>query len=60
MASESMSENKGKVCISCGRLSTEYVEFKCPSCMQGAIIRDRICRERHTRYRCPNCGTEGP
>lgn len=50
----------GKVCISCGRLSSEYTEFKCPQCGEGAIIRDIHCREISNTYRCAHCGFEGP
>lgn len=50
----------GKVCISCGRLSSEYTEFKCPQCSEGTIIRDAHCREISNAYRCPKCGFEGP
>jgi predicted RNA-binding Zn-ribbon protein involved in translation (DUF1610 family) len=55
-----MSELKGKVCSSCGRLSVQYVEFKCPNCLDEKITRCYGCREKHTRYKCPKCGAEGP
>jgi predicted RNA-binding Zn-ribbon protein involved in translation (DUF1610 family) len=55
-----MSSQRGKLCSSCGKLSVEYVEFKCPGCLQEVIVRDMRCRENHTRYRCSKCGTEGP
>jgi predicted RNA-binding Zn-ribbon protein involved in translation (DUF1610 family) len=55
-----MSTPKGKVCASCGRLSVEYVEFKCPGCLEENIVRCYSCREKHTRYRCTKCATEGP
>jgi len=50
----------GKVCVSCGRLTHEYTEFKCPSCGEGTIIRDRHCREITNVYKCTKCGFEGP
>ncbi|MCL4365339.1 MAG: zinc finger domain-containing protein [Candidatus Marsarchaeota archaeon] len=55
-----MSELRGKICSSCGRLSGQYVEFKCPKCLEEIIIRCYGCREKHTTYRCLKCGTEGP
>ncbi len=55
-----MSAQIGKLCSSCGKLSVEYVEFKCPGCLQETIVRDMSCREKHTRYKCSKCGTEGP
>ncbi len=50
----------GKVCSSCGRLSSQYVEFKCPKCGEGVITRCDECRMTYTRYRCDKCGFEGP
>ena len=50
----------GKVCVSCGRLTHEYTEFKCPSCGDSTVIRDKHCREITNIYRCPKCGFEGP
>jgi predicted RNA-binding Zn-ribbon protein involved in translation (DUF1610 family) len=55
-----MSGLRGKVCVSCGRLSADYIEFKCPGCLKETIVRDHGCREKHTKYICPNCHTEGP
>lgn len=55
-----MSGLRGKICVSCGRLSSEYVEFKCPGCGKETIVRDRSCREKHTKYICQTCHTEGP
>ncbi len=55
-----MSSPRGKNCSSCGRLSVEYVEFKCPGCLEEKITRCYSCREKHTRYKCPKCGTGGP
>ncbi|MDE1855707.1 MAG: RNA-binding protein [Candidatus Micrarchaeota archaeon] len=50
----------GKVCSSCGRLTDQYVEFKCPSCGKGHIVRDYRCRENFVKYTCKECGFEGP
>jgi Zn-ribbon RNA-binding protein len=50
----------GKTCISCGRLTNQYVEFACPKCGEGIIIRCEECRMSYTKYRCPKCGFEGP
>ncbi len=50
----------GKVCSSCGRLSSQYVEFGCPKCSGSAIVRCNECRMTYTKYRCPKCGFEGP
>lgn len=55
-----MADNPGKLCVSCGRLTNQYVEFRCPSCGEGNIIRCYSCREKHTRYRCTKCDFEGP
>ncbi|MCL4373766.1 zinc finger domain-containing protein [Candidatus Marsarchaeota archaeon] len=61
------SENKvdnmvlpGKRCVSCGRLTSEYTEFKCPKCGKGTIIRCDHCREITNSYKCDVCGFEGP
>ncbi|MCL4375489.1 RNA-binding protein [Candidatus Marsarchaeota archaeon] len=48
----------GKVCISCGKLSNQYVKFKCPAC-EEEIIRCYNCRETHIKYKS-KCGFEGP
>ncbi|MGC8587298.1 MAG: zinc finger domain-containing protein [Candidatus Micrarchaeia archaeon] len=50
----------GKTCISCGRLTKDYVEFKCPNCGKANIVRCSHCRETYVRYKCPECGFEGP
>ena len=50
----------GKVCISCGRMTSEYTEFKCPSCGKDAIIRCKHCREISNEYKCETCGFQGP
>lgn len=50
----------GKVCSSCGRLTSEYTEFKCPSCGKTTIIRCKACRETYNKYKCAECKFEGP
>ncbi len=52
--------NIGKVCTSCGRLTDNYVAFKCPDCGESEIFRCDECRLNHTKYRCKKCGFEGP
>ena len=49
----------GKVCVSCGRLTSEYTEFKCPKCGKTTIIRCAHCREISNVYKCSECGFEG-
>ncbi len=50
----------GKVCVSCGRLTSDYTEFKCPTCGKGHIVRCHHCREISNGYKCSECGFEGP
>jgi hypothetical protein len=50
----------GKVCVSCGRMTSEYTEFKCPSCGEGTITRCRHCREISNTYKCGICKFQGP
>lgn len=55
-----MVQLSGKVCSSCGRLTSEYTEFKCPSCGETTIVRCKRCRENFARYKCEKCKFEGP
>ncbi|MGC8629173.1 MAG: zinc finger domain-containing protein [Candidatus Micrarchaeia archaeon] len=55
-----MPELTGKVCSSCGRLTNDYTEFKCPKCGSTTIVRCRDCRENFHTYKCEACGFEGP
>lgn len=55
-----MAKLPGKKCGSCGHLTNEYTEFKCPSCGEGNIIRGKHCREISNSYVCEVCGFEGP
>jgi predicted RNA-binding Zn-ribbon protein involved in translation (DUF1610 family) len=57
---ELMNDSPGKICTSCGKLTKDYVEFKCPKCNEGVIIRCRECRENFRSYKCSVCGFEGP
>ena len=50
----------GKTCVSCGRLTHEYTEFKCPKCGKDMIIRCMHCREISNSYKCSECEFEGP
>ena len=50
----------GKSCVSCGRLTSDYTEFKCPKCGKETIIRCLHCREIGNRYICKECEFEGP
>lgn len=36
------------------------VSFLCPSCMKYKIVRDIHEKRMAARYKCPNCGFEGP
>lgn len=57
---ENKTENK---CLSCKRELTNNegsVIFKCPKCGEGTIMRCKNCREIVAKYKCPQCGFEGP
>ncbi|MDO8740825.1 MAG: zinc finger domain-containing protein [Candidatus Woesearchaeota archaeon] len=36
------------------------VILKCPSCGKGDIVRCYHCREISAKYKCDQCGFEGP
>jgi len=36
------------------------VTFTCPKCKKGTVARCRHCREIAAKYKCPECGFEGP
>ncbi len=36
------------------------VKFLCPNCGKIEIVRCVDCRKRGVRYKCPECGFEGP
>ncbi len=51
------------MCASCKKKVTNTVgtaEFRCPSCDKTKITRCRNCRQIGARYRCSECGFEGP
>ena len=50
----------GKICSSCGRLTQDYTEFKCPVCGKSTLVRCKQCRETYNKYRCKDCEFEGP
>lgn len=56
----SMAQLAGKVCSSCGRLTSAYTEFKCPNCGKSTIVRCNDCRKTYNKYKCKECGFEGP
>lgn len=51
------------VCTSCKKdisNDTGNVNFNCPSCGKTQITRCRHCREIAAKYKCVECGFEGP
>jgi predicted RNA-binding Zn-ribbon protein involved in translation (DUF1610 family) len=57
-----MTENSLK-CSSCGKnVSNEQgaVNMDCPNCSKAKIIRCKECRKIAAKYKCPECGFEGP
>src|SRR5439155_18837476 len=60
-----MSENSFAFphCTSCNRPilpRSKSSRFYCPNCHQVLIWRDELCRQFSRRYKCANCGFEGP
>ncbi|RLE47082.1 RNA-binding protein [Candidatus Woesearchaeota archaeon] len=54
---------KELVCTSCKKhLNGErgVVRFLCPNCHKAEIIRCEHCRKIVAKYKCPECGFEGP
>ncbi|MFH1256164.1 MAG: zinc finger domain-containing protein [Candidatus Diapherotrites archaeon] len=50
-----------KVCSTCNReVTSEFVEFKCPECGKGKIVRCQNCRVNSRLYTCKECGFTGP
>ena len=50
-------------CTSCKvRVTSAHgaVKFPCPKCKKREIIRCKNCRETAAKYKCPECGFEGP
>ena len=57
-----MTQNQ-KSCISCHKRITNLsgtVQFKCPNCDKYEIIRCEHCRKVASKYKCAECGFEGP
>jgi len=52
-----------KKCTSCGKNLTNDPSstiFNCPGCGKQEINRCSHCRELAAKYKCPECGFEGP
>ncbi len=52
-----------KECTSCGaNLTAEesFSIFPCPNCGEVLIARCEHCKKLKNKYKCPNCGFEGP
>ena len=49
------------ICItSKEKLGVGSTSFLCPNCSKVTIHRCFHCRELAARYKCPDCGFEGP
>ncbi|MBT4540911.1 RNA-binding protein [Candidatus Woesearchaeota archaeon] len=56
-------EEKQVKCNSCNKSITNdggSVRFKCPSCSKYELVRCKACRVNIVRYKCAECGFEGP
>ncbi len=54
---------QNKKCASCKKEITNdqgAVNFMCPNCGKYEIIRCTHCRTLSAKYKCPECGFEGP
>lgn len=52
-----------KKCVSCKKDITNdsgSAVFMCPGCGKVEIARCKHCREIVAKYKCPECGFEGP
>ncbi len=50
-------------CSSCKTMIMNIIgstKFQCPKCGKTTIIRCKHCRKLATKYKCENCGFEGP
>ncbi|MBW2991077.1 RNA-binding protein [Candidatus Woesearchaeota archaeon] len=50
-------------CMSCNTSVVNdigTVRFPCPNCAKHTIIRCSKCRKTVAKYKCPECGFEGP
>ena len=55
--------NKEQKCNSCKVKVVsmhDAVKFICPNCGKKEIIRCSHCRRVAAKYKCPECGFEGP
>ncbi|MFC1727992.1 zinc finger domain-containing protein [Nanoarchaeota archaeon] len=50
------------VCSSCKQSTANAggATFKCPGCNKYEIVRCIHCRKIAAKYKCPECGFEGP
>jgi predicted RNA-binding Zn-ribbon protein involved in translation (DUF1610 family) len=63
MADIPVSAIRGARCVSCGVSIVNdigAVKFPCPNCGKTTIIRCSKCRKIVTKYKCHECGFEGP
>lgn len=54
---------KKYLCSSCKQDITNdpgSVRFPCPACAKTEIIRCKSCRQLAAKYKCHECGFEGP
>ena len=50
-----------KTCTTCNKVvSSDHIEFKCPSCGKSTIIRCRHCSDSAKEYTCAECEFVGP
>ncbi|MGI6589124.1 MAG: zinc finger domain-containing protein [Candidatus Iainarchaeum sp.] len=50
-----------KTCTTCNKVVTSnHIEFKCPSCGKTNIVRCASCKEDSKEYKCKECGFVGP
>ena len=58
-----MFEAMKKKCVSCGRdisVIEKSAIFNCPKCSKFEVVRCGHCRKIATKYKCSECGFEGP
>lgn len=60
MPEQAMSGDKCTSCKTSVVNDTGAVRFPCPNCGKYTIIRCSNCKKIVTKYKCPNCGFEGP
>jgi hypothetical protein len=50
-------------CTNCGKsieAESNWVEFPCPKCGKGTIVRCDKCKKLENPYKCPKCNFVGP